>query len=182
MYFTRMPVPCVDKLPQRSSEQDAAEAARNKDWNPNAPLAGAVPHPVVASDASPASADPASKADKSGVAPTAETPVSNRDPAAILNDQGSTSTPAPPGITKSEITGLFIQAGAYWRYEDAEQQRAKLAMLGLSSRIFERDQSGRSIYRIRLGPFENRESTLPTLDRLQAAGIETTLVRVERTP
>ena len=43
------------------------------------------------------------------------------------------------------------------RSEDAEQQRAKLAMLGIESRLTEREQGGRMVYRVRVGPFERRE-------------------------
>ena len=43
LYVTKTPVPFIDKLPQRTAEQDAAEAAKNKNWDPNAPLAGKNP-------------------------------------------------------------------------------------------------------------------------------------------
>jgi cell division protein FtsN len=80
------------------------------------------------------------------------------------------------------VTGLFIQAGAYSKAEDAEQQRARLAMLGFSARISEREQGGRAVFRVRVGPYETREETQGPMDRLQAAGIEVSLVRVERSP
>ena len=40
IYITKAPIPFINKLPQRSAEQDAAETERNKRWDPNAPLAG----------------------------------------------------------------------------------------------------------------------------------------------
>jgi hypothetical protein len=40
LYITKAPVPFVNKVPQRTAEQDQAEQARNKNWDPNAPLAG----------------------------------------------------------------------------------------------------------------------------------------------
>ena len=40
LYVTKAPIPFINKVPQRSAEQDAAEAERNKHWDPNAPLAG----------------------------------------------------------------------------------------------------------------------------------------------
>ena len=45
LYVTKVPVPFVDKVPQRSTESDAEEARRNKDWNPNGPLASKAPRP-----------------------------------------------------------------------------------------------------------------------------------------
>src|ERR1700736_4224429 len=43
LYVTKAPNPFVNKVPQRSAVQDAAEAERNRNWDPNAPLAGTTP-------------------------------------------------------------------------------------------------------------------------------------------
>ncbi|MFX7910586.1 hypothetical protein ABTK30_20075, partial [Acinetobacter baumannii] len=40
LYITKSPFPFTNKVPQRTAEQDAAEAERNRNWDPNAPLAG----------------------------------------------------------------------------------------------------------------------------------------------
>ena len=40
LYITKAPVPFVNKVPQRTAEQDSAEVERNRNWDPNAPLAG----------------------------------------------------------------------------------------------------------------------------------------------
>ena len=40
LYVAKVPIPFVNKVPQRTAEQDAAEAERNKNWDPNAPLNG----------------------------------------------------------------------------------------------------------------------------------------------
>ena len=74
----------------------------------------------------------------------------------------------------------FAQAGAFTRQDDAEAQRAKLALLGLDAKISEREQAGRTVYRVRVGPFEARGPAEATIEKLQAAGVDSTLVRVER--
>ena len=74
----------------------------------------------------------------------------------------------------------FVQAGAYSRAEDAEQQRAKLAMLGMDARVTEREQSGRTVFRVRVGPFEHRDEAESAQGRLTEAAVEANLVRVER--
>jgi len=61
-----------------------------------------------------------------------------------------------------------------------DAQRAKLALLGLDAKITEREQAGRTVYRVRIGPFEARAQADAALERLQAAGVDSTLVRVER--
>ncbi|MBC7942248.1 MAG: hypothetical protein H7Z19_21260, partial [Chitinophagaceae bacterium] len=40
LYITKAPIPFVNKVPQRTAEQDSAEAERNRHWDPNAPLGG----------------------------------------------------------------------------------------------------------------------------------------------
>ncbi|OYU78690.1 MAG: hypothetical protein CFE45_29515 [Burkholderiales bacterium PBB5] len=55
-----------------------------------------------------------------------------------------------------------------------------MALLGLSAKITEREQSGRTVYRVRLGPFDAREEAEDAQAKLGGAGIEANLVRVER--
>ncbi|MBQ1761384.1 MAG: SPOR domain-containing protein, partial [Aquincola sp.] len=74
----------------------------------------------------------------------------------------------------------FVQAGAFAKPEDAEQQRAKLAMQGLAARVTEREQSGRTVYRVRLGPFDQKDDAEAAQQRLQGTGTEAALVRMER--
>jgi len=73
-----------------------------------------------------------------------------------------------------------VQVGAYSRVDDAEQQRARLALLGFTARVSEREQAGRTVYRVRLGPFERKAEADTAQSRLQGSQIESALVRVER--
>ena len=43
LYVTKVPIPFVNKVPQRSGDRDAEERERNKNWDPNSPLYGANP-------------------------------------------------------------------------------------------------------------------------------------------
>lgn len=174
LYVSKVPVPFVDKLPQRSADQDAAESERNRNWNPNAPLAGKAGVPAkAASDAGAVDFPRGASQPQSGAA---------AEPTGVDGSGNATATPAAPARadTRIDLTGLFVQAGAYGKIEDAEQQRARLAMLGFSARISEREQGGKMVYRVRVGPYETREETQAPMERLQAAGIEVSLVRVER--
>lgn len=184
LYITKVPIPFVNKVHQRTAEQDAAEAAKNRNWDPNAPLAGrnpARPAPVasgaVTAPADAASAPPrVASAPAAAVPPTAQASAARpaRDPAAILAGQ------SPKAAPTAEATTFYVQAGAYSRQEDAEQQRAKLAMMGVGARVMEREQSGRLVYRVRVGPFDGREEAEGMQARLASASVEASLVRVER--
>ena len=70
----------------------------------------------------------------------------------------------------------FVQAGAYSRAEDAEQQRAKLVMLGLDARVTEREQSGRTVYRVRVGPFEGRAEAEKAAARIKALDLSASVL------
>ncbi|HEY8708442.1 MAG TPA: SPOR domain-containing protein [Burkholderiaceae bacterium] len=193
LYVTKVPVPFIDKVPQRTAGQDAAEAAKNKNWDPNSPLYGKNPAKlnnaasgVVAP--TPPVAEP-STATTTVTAPPppparAPAPASGRDTAVAAPADKSASAPrfaaaASAGGTADPFI-YFVQAGAYGRTEDAEQQRAKLALLGLQARMTERDQSGRTVYRVRVGPFDRRADADAAKARLVAAGVEAALVRVQR--
>lgn len=177
LYITKAPVPFVNKVPQRTAEQDSAELERNKTWDPNAPLAGKAatkpvpPPPQAAASAAQAALPPGVTLPPPSTAASAASKPA-RDPAAILAGE-STGTRPDPFV-------YFVQVGAFSRSEDAEQQRAKLAMSGFNGKVTEREQSGRVVYRLRVGPYETRDEADGVQARLQEQNIEARLVRVER--
>jgi len=170
LYITKAPVPFVNKVPQRTAEQDTAETERNKNWDPNALLGGKSAAKAAAAAASAATAAPAVSA---SAPDTARPGPAGRDPSAILSGAPSTGGGPEPFM-------YYVQAGAYTRTEEAEQQRAKLALVGLAAKITEREQSGRTVFRVRVGPYDAREEADGVQGKLTEAGIEARLVRVER--
>lgn len=175
VYVTKVPVPFMNKGQNRTADQDAAEARKNKDWDPNAPLYGKNPArpAAAASAASPAAAASAPRPAASAPAARAEVkPAVSGDP---LGDLAR----AKAGIGADPFL-YFIQAGAYRTAEDAEAQRAKLSLIGLEAKVTEREQSGRTVYRVRVGPFEKKDEADRQKERLEAGGVETALVRVQR--
>lgn len=173
MYVTRTPVPFIDKLPQRTPAQDAAEAARNRNWDPNAALPGKGVRPQAAS---------APQAAASAPAPVAAASAPARDPAAILSGAAVEAGAEPPPAkgARAGTEPFIVQAGAFQRAEDAEAQRARIGMLGMESRIVERQQSGRTIFRVRLGPFDRQSEAETVRERLAASGLEAVTMRVEK--
>ena len=214
VYVTKVPVPFMNKSPSHNPDSDAAEARKNKDWNPNAPLAGknpakpaapsasgdlslppeppaasSVPDPVLAPDGA-KKPDVAAKPPKTA---TAQAPAASAPPVAVakpprpapsadpLGDLAKARSESPafsPGA--SDPFNYFIQAGAYRTPEDAEQQRARLLLLGMQARVTEREQAGRTVYRVRVGPFDKKDDADKVKDKLDSSSIETALVRVQR--
>ncbi|HLL19360.1 MAG TPA: SPOR domain-containing protein [Rubrivivax sp.] len=196
LYITKAPVPFMNKVPQRTAEQDTAENERNRTWDPNAPLGGKAGQRSAAAAGAAASAATAGIAKPTVVGSAASTPVTAsppiptpaspppgiqpRDPSAIL--AGGAAAPAATRATPPMLDPFvyFVQAGAYTRTEDAEQQRARLAMLGQTAKITEREQAGRVVYRVRLGPFSSRDAADSLQNKLQEQSIEAQIVRVEK--
>ena len=181
VYVTKVPVPFLNKNGTRAPDQDAAEAKRNKDWDPNAPLYGKNPaRPVtLAPEAAPAATPeaPTAAAPAPRAAPgNPEALPPSADPLGDLARAKSKAAPAA-GVDPFEY---FVQAGAFRTQQDADAQRAKLAMLGWEARVSEREQNGRAYFRVRVGPFAKRDDAEQLKDKLKGAGVESTLVRVQR--
>ena len=180
VYVTKVPVPFLNKGQSRSIEQDAAEARKNKDWDPNAPLYGKNPARPAAPAASQAGAvtDAAAAPAQAASGAPAEARAEPK-PAVTADPLGDLARARAAGTTADPFT-YFVQVGAYRTVEDAEAQRAKLSLAGVEARVSEREQSGRTVYRVRVGPMDKREDADRTKERLEALGMEVALVRVQR--
>jgi len=201
MYVTKVPMPFSNKNQSRSAEQDAVESQKNKDWNPNGALqskpataetpadsstapASNAPAPAVAADpladlmkkSSSGSAPASPAASAPAVAPP---PAATPQPAPAPAASPATSPAANKAAANDPFT-YFVQAGAFKSASDADAQKAKLSMMGIESKVSERDQAGRTIYRVRSGPFDDKEQAEKIKARLDATGIDAALVRVQR--
>ena len=203
VYVTKVPVPFLNKTPSKAADTDAAEAKKNKNWDPNVPLAGkpsarsaagttgvagapASPGPVVAPDAPDAPDAPVVGP------PVVAKPKVSADPLGDLAKAKADAKTSVKADAKTDARGnassgsgvdpfsYFVQAGAFRTPEDAEQQRARLVLMGFQARVTEREQAGRTVYRVRLGPFDKKDDADKNKERLDSNGVETALVRVQR--
>jgi cell division protein FtsN len=187
MYVTKVPMPFSNKNQSRSADQDAVEAEKNKDWNPNGAIQSKPATPEAPADA--ATANPA--AATAGVpnpGAGAPTPAVTADPLAAAASAPAASAP-PPAATpqpanKAPATNdpftYFVQAGAFKSAADADAQKAKLSMMGIEAKVSEREQAGRAIFRVRSGPFDDKDQAEKIKARLDANGMDAALVRVQR--
>lgn len=226
IYVAKVPIPFVNKNTSRTSGQDAAEAEKNKDWDPNAPLRGRngakppapdagtavgtvapppepalipapgstratpVPPPAEVKPAEPrtAASKPATRtADKASAPavaatrpspPAATRPQSNDPLGDFAAARASAQSPSPAAA--ADPFTYFVQAGAFRSTEDAEAQRARLSLLGVQARVTEREQAGRTVFRVRVGPFQNKDAADRVKERLDGNGFDSALVRVQK--
>ncbi len=171
LYVTKSPVPFLNQGQNRTPDQDAAEEKRNKDWDPNAPLYNKTKPPAPAASAPKAAAKPATPA------PAVKPPPAKADSKPSADPLGDLAR-AKAGA--ADPFAYFIQVGAFRTPEDAEAQRAKLSLTGVEAKVTEREQSGRQIFRVRVGPYDKKDEAEKIKAQIEAAGHETALVRVQR--
>ena len=192
LYVTKAPNPFVNKVQPRPPGQDAAEIERNRSWDPNSSLAGKNPAPAASSGPTTGALPPTATANPTLTPPTVIDPTlpnaasAPRPPRPASGATATASASAPAARASQALAAgadpfsYFVQAGAFARGEDAEQQRAKLALLGVESKLTEREQGGRTVYRVRVGPFEKKEDADAAKEKLGDAGVDSALVRVQK--
>lgn len=206
VYVTKVPIPFLNKTQRGGAEQDEAEARKNRDWNPNAPLTNRPPAPPpapVAGPTAPATVGPLNPPASGpvpvvvaptarGAAPAATAPRPATRPLVPAEANASAPSADPLGDLARARAGTaadgsapdpfmyFVQAGAFRSNDDAEAQRAKLSLMGVEAKVTEREQAGRTVYRVRAGPFNKKDDADRLKERLDGASLESALVRVQR--
>ena len=205
MYVTKVPMPFSNKNLSRSADQDAVEAQKNKDWNPNGALQSKPVTPEAPAEANannsgasnanvnvpaPAvTADPLTDLIKKQNPNTTPTAPSSGSTSAAATSSAEASPAPPPAATpqpanktagSNDPFTYFVQAGAFKSAADADAQKAKLSMMGIEAKVSEREQAGRAIYRVRSGPFDDKDQAEKIKSRIDSSGIDAALVRVQR--
>lgn len=182
------------------------ELERNRNWDPNAPLRSRTPNLNGEKE----EADKEDKPNDSNQTDTTdtETDPTGTDGSTSVNNNASSTKPAqsnndPLGDLARAVTGqvatgqsanntvinsgtqtgsliYFVQTGAYRNGGLAEEQRAKLSLVGLNARVTEREQAGRPIYRVRLGPYNSLPEAERAKTKVESHDFVGSLVRVPR--
>ncbi len=181
VYMNRASLPFMNRYQQRP----ASAASEAPNWKPNAGLSGAAAPPAaVAGGEQPghvASAPLTPRAIESLAVPAK----------GILGAQGatgggpapslpSTSTAASASAAAPGVPGVqyIVQIGAYSQRADAESQRAKVALTGLEAHLDERAVGGRTLWRVRVGPYPTAQQADQAQKTLSQNGIGSAVVRV----
>ncbi len=100
----------------------------------------------------------------------------------VVENKATSEKQEKPEITKktaseSLVSGkVFIQAGSFSRSQEADNQKAKLAMLGIEAYIQQVMVQDKTFYRVRLGPFNEKEANNVQRE-LSAANIQSTMIK-----
>ena len=207
LYITRSPTPFVARNPNPGGDASApnsvdpnrslAGANPGQAVSPSAqptppntapgqpanPSTGLLDEPQIVEmpSSQPAAANPPSAAPSSQAPwPSAN---SSRPNAGSTAAQSNTNAPshaqatAPTPSANDANTGYLLQVGAYRTEADASQQRARLALMGVSSTVSKRESGAVTFFRVRVGPFAKFDDMNNVRQQLTGEGIDTAVIR-----
>ncbi|QRQ87284.1 SPOR domain-containing protein [Cupriavidus oxalaticus] len=201
LYITKSPTPFQQKNAPRPSEPGnvasqlppPAQRADQGPSDPNKPLwsktpakpVGQAPEPEPKAGTQPSQQNghqngqppvavtrPAEKPVEKPVEKPADKPVATKPAEKPVSDPIAEIAQAD-----ANKVGYLLQVGAFRSADDADRQKANLAMQGFEARITERDVNGVKMYRVRMGPYNRIEDMNKTRERLQSQGFEASVIR-----
>ncbi|MDP1606407.1 MAG: SPOR domain-containing protein [Rhodocyclaceae bacterium] len=93
---------------------------------------------------------------------------------------GGPAPEPPPAAATPASQGMFLQVGAFQKTADAENLKARIAMLGFEANILEVDVPDKGVlHRVRTGPYANADEMNRARNQLSQNGIPATVVRVK---
>lgn len=116
---------------------------------------------------------------------TPEEASSAQDPVAEAPPEPPAAAPPPPladpkgpPLAEPPGTTYFLQVAAYRSVDEADQMRARLAILGFEASVSQIKRDNTVFHRVRLGPFSDFEVLNRNKVSLAENGLESTVVRV----
>lgn len=89
------------------------------------------------------------------------------------------AAPATPAATAGATDGAryILQAGSFASNSDAEALKARIAMLGLVARVERAEIDGRTLHRVRMGPYGTASELAEAKQKLGNGGLEALAIR-----
>jgi cell division protein FtsN len=110
------------------------------------------------------------------ILPGAEETVSEKE----LRERLRAAKSQPPGQQEASKDVYFIQAGSFQNPADADNQKARLAILGFDSSVEPANLPDKGTwYRVRLGPYKKVEEINKVRQQLAQNGIDASLVKMK---
>ena len=163
-YLNRTPMPFTVAKPK---EEKAAPAGK----------AATIPGlPQRDSGATAAASGEKPKFDFYKILPGAEETVSEKE----LRDKLRAAKSQPPGQQEASKDVYFIQAGSFQNPSEADNQKARLAILGFEASVEPANLPDKGTwYRVRMGPYKKVEDINKVRQQLAQNGIDASLVKLK---
>ena len=168
LFLNKTPIPFMGK---------GSKAAATKEGEPakvaGMPQGGSAPGPAAAIPSAATKGADKPKYDFYKILPGNEEPVSERE----LKDAARAAAKGQPDADKAVY---FIQAGSFQNPADADNQKAKIAILGFESSVEPTNLPDKGTWsRVRLGPYTSLEDLNKVRRTLSQNGIDASLVKMK---
>ncbi len=177
-YILQVPTPAVHSTVNKAAEKPRIAPTLPPSGDPNAPLYGTSTNSVAAPGLAPlpGSAAPEMVPTPAPVpAPAPHLPSTSKQPEVT---KPPTTEQRSDAKANNEGKGSYLlQIAAYTNNEEADQQRARLAIEGYEAYISSHEINGVQYYRVRIGPFAKMAEADALRKKLQALKIESLLIR-----
>jgi cell division protein FtsN len=165
-YMNRTPIPFVAKVKPQEKSAPALPEPGTPAPNTATPGTG-LPPPVGGAPDKP-------HFDFYKILPGTEEPVSDQ--------QIKQAEKAPSTLESGKVT-FFLQAGSFQNDADAENLKARLALIGIEAAVQSADVGDKGMwYRVRVGPYAKIEDTAKLRQMMAQNGIEASLIKVKDVP
>lgn len=165
-YLNKSPLPFVERV-QPAAKPDTAQGKQAANGQPQQPMAlpGKPGDPVPEKrfqfyDILPGKAD----------AVPDKAPKADAKPAEAKKDEKKEES-------KESKTPLFLQAGSFSTAQDADNQKAKLAFMGMEAVVQQVMIQDKTFYRVRVGPYTKLDELNKVRAELAKSGIEAQLAK-----
>jgi cell division protein FtsN len=160
-YLNRTPIPFLTQKPKQDKDDKAKTPA----------IAG-----LPQGSPGPAASAEKPKFDFYRILPGSEEPVSDKE----LRERLRAAKSQPLGQQDAGKDVYFIQAGSFQNPADADNQKARLAILGFDSSVEPANLPDKGTwYRVRLGPYKKVEEINKVRQALAQNGIDANLVKIK---
>ncbi len=162
-FYTLLPgeeVEVSDAELAASAQAEAAAQAQAAQQTAAAAAAGADALPTPIGDSATAGTAPA---------PDAPAPV----------DAKPAVEPKPAAMADATDARYILQAGAFGASGDAEAVKAKIALLGLNARVESAQIGGKTVYRVRMGPYGSASELAEAKAKLAGGGLPAMAVKTQ---
>lgn len=166
------------------SDAEVAATARAEAARAAAAAPAAKPTPAVAGDSG--DSDDQADAPARATAPGNATTTATETKAAAATTPATPKSDAPVATKTADVTApkandtpYLLQAGAFGASGDAESLKARIALLGLGARVESADIGGKTVYRVRMGPYGTASELADAKHKLAAGGLPAMAIRAK---
>jgi len=170
-FYTLLPgkeVPLSDAeiaATERAEARREAERQKQAQATPDTAAQNPLPQPVDDGEAPSAPVQPPKQV-------AAATPATGA--------QATAATPARASVVSvDDNTRYLLQAGAFQASGQAEELKAKIALLGLGARVESADIKGNTVFRVRMGPYGTAGDLAEAKRKLSAGGLQALAIKVK---